>query len=342
MKDIDKIIQTYVKDGDPGIAVGMVAHGQVMYRKGYGLAHLESACSVTPTTIFCLASLTKSFTATAILLLEQQKRLYVYDMVSTYLPDFPYPGITIAHLLSHTSGLQDIPWKAFVESWSKKKQARAAGKPLSWQARWQVRSSLLNEMRQETEPGNRFSYTNYGYQLLGLIIEAITNMSYEAFLHLAIFTPLAMETACLVTEVEHNSRIAQSYMQDGGWRIVPFSPRHSLAYSSGGVCASLDDLMRWDRSFHTHQLLEKDTQKRMFTPFQLNDGHCAPYGFGWYVSQKNQRSIVYHGGTLAGYAHFFTRSLDENFSLLLLANNASFRAHRVELTRELSAQIGIL
>lgn len=181
--EIDEIVNAQIGKDEPGVAVAVVEEGELVRCKGYGLANLEWSIPVQPDTVFRLASLTKQFTAAAIMLLAQQGKLRIGDPITTYLPDYPMHGreITIAHLLTHTSGItpyNDV--EGFFERYSRN--------PLSQE----TAVALFKDLPLQFEPGTRFKYNNSGYYLLGLIIEAVSGKSYEEFVREQLFLLLKM------------------------------------------------------------------------------------------------------------------------------------------------------
>src|SRR5579863_4863499 len=183
LSEIDQIVSQEIDLQGPGVAIAVVKDGKPMHSKGYGVANLEWNCPIRPDTVFRLASITKQFTATAIMLLERQGKLHLDDPVTTYLPDYPTHDrtITITHLLNHISGIKSYTsLDNFMADISKKDVSP---------------SDLLayfKDLPPEFEPGTRFLYNNSGYHLLGLIIEKIAEMSYEQFIQQHIFQPLDM------------------------------------------------------------------------------------------------------------------------------------------------------
>ena len=180
---INAILTTEIDTQGPGAAVAIVKDGSLLYCKGHGLANIEWGMPIAPDTVFALASITKPFTATAILLLEAQGKLRLDDLITVYVPDYPMHGydITITHLLTHTSGIKSYTsLDGFGEHLSKRDLSH------------DELIALFKDHPLEFEPGSQFRYNNSGYLLLGRIIEAVSGMSYEAFVRTQIFQPLGM------------------------------------------------------------------------------------------------------------------------------------------------------
>src|SRR5260370_2319539 len=312
---IDSLISSSIEPGGPGVAVAIAQNGVSIHAQGYGLANLEWQSPITSKTVFRLASLTKPFTSSAILLLEQQGKLRLNDPITTYLPDYPMPGetITIEHLLTHTSGLKnysDLP--DLTESWY-----RTDHSP-------QEMCDLFAHVPLEFTPGTRFSYSNSGYALLGLMIETITGMSYEAFIYQNIFAPLEMTHSYYMKPETIIPQRAAGYMRtNDSYQYAPLSSI-TTAYASGGLGSSLDDLLRWDHAWRTSRLFNQETQERITTPFTLASGESSTYGFGWFVERMMEQRVAYHPGGAKGFSTLMVRFLDHPITLIVLANQSNY------------------
>jgi CubicO group peptidase (beta-lactamase class C family) len=183
LTEIDQIVRQEIDLQGPGVAIAVVKEGKPVHIEGYGVANLEWDCPIRPDTVFRLASITKQFTATAIMLLEHQGKLRLDDSITIYLPDYPTHDrtITITHLLNHTSGIKSYTsLDIFVTDIAKKDMSPAD------------LLAYFKNLPLEFEPGTRFLYNNSGYHLLGLLIEKLAEMSYEQFIQQFIFQPLGM------------------------------------------------------------------------------------------------------------------------------------------------------
>ncbi len=284
--------------------------GQVIVSKGYGMANVELDVPNTPKTVFRLASITKQFTATAIMMLQERGKLNVNDPFCKYLTDCPpvWQPITIRHLLTMTSGIPGVtalelgplrglpvPWDQWLEATGKK--------PLDF------------------APGEKFKYANSGYTLLGFIIERVSGKSYGEFLQENIFTPLGMKQ----TGYEDPRRIiknrATGYRQLPGDPItnVPYAEMIGL-YAAGGIYSTTEDLLLWDKALYTDKLLSRKSIDEMFTPFkEMYPGKA--YAYGWWTSQKSGRQEIAHGGNLAGFITYIARYPSERVTVIVLSNN---------------------
>lgn len=276
----------------PGAAVAVVRDGQVLLMKGYGMADISKATPVSPTTLLRLGSVTKPFTAIAILQLVEAGKIELDDRLSMYVTDFPQADrIRISNLISHTAGVPD-----FVSLEDAK------------------RSPL------EFEPGSRISYTNNGYNLLGQVIEKASGQPWDEYLRDHIFAPLGMKSTGFDKAVELAGRaIGYEMGQDGAY--APIADQDvRLAYAAGGLYSTLEDMVRWEQALEAGKLLRRETLERASMPAQLSDGRKAPYGQGWMTTDYRGLREVGHGGDVVGFNTYFARYPDEKFTVIVLSN----------------------
>jgi len=308
---IDHIVRQELDPQGPGVAIAVVAAGRPVYRAGYGSANLEWDCPIRPDTVFRLASLTKQFTATAIMLLERQGKLRLDDPLTTYLPDYPTHGqtITLTQLLTHTSGIRSYTELADVVA-AIAKQDLAPGDLLAY----------FQDLPLDFAPGTRFRYNNSGYHLLGLIIERVAGVGYEQFIQQHIFRPLGMQQSYYM----HNDTIIPR--RASGYASTPAGYRQAdylnmmIPYAAGSLGSTVEDLIRWDAALRDGRLLDAATQERMYTPVQLADGRTEDYGFGVRATAYAGRRLIAHGGSIPGFHTFLARFIDDAATIAVLAN----------------------
>jgi CubicO group peptidase (beta-lactamase class C family) len=318
---IDTLVNAYLTAGGPGAVVGISRGGESLHRQGYGQASLEWNTPIETDTVFRVASLTKQFTATAILMLQMQGRLHIEDALTSYLPDCPleWQAIRLRHLLTHTSGIVNV-------SELPQFQAQAA-QDLSLQEIIE----LFRPIPLAFEPGTNFSYSNSGYHLLGLVVEQVTGIGYEDFVRSAIFEPLGM----LHSYFQHVTPIvpkrANGYITVGE-RIMTAPYASTIAtHSSGALETTLDDLFIWERALHNHSLLDAATQSLMFTPLLLPDGRLVEYGLGWSFSSYRGKRLMCHGGWTNGFRSLIAKFLEDDLTIIILANHRDFSIERIAL-----------
>lgn len=293
----------------PGGAVLVAERGTILYSQGYGWADVEGRRPMTPTTRVCIASITKQFTGTAILILARQGKLDLDSPVQLYLPDFSHAAVTVRQLATHTSGLPDF-----------------------------VTYEEAMELPLDAAPGDRLNYSNTGYTALGRLIKQVSGQSYLTFLQDNIFKPLGMSNSGLDAP-ETVAMRARGYLFDGsGYHPIP-DESVAGAFSAGGLYSTVEDLFRWDQAWFDDRLLDARYREIGMSSFRLNDGRNAPYGFGWMLSEFRGLREVGHGGDLPGFNSYIARYPEQQFTVIVLSNvgmrppgplpSASDLAHRI-------------
>ena len=284
--------------------------GKVIVSKGYGLANVEFDAPNTPQTVFRLASVTKQFTAAAIMMLQERGKLNVNDPACKYLENCPaqWQPVTIRHLLTMTHGIPGV---------SALELGPLRGLPVPWD-QW-LEATAKKPL--EFTPGEKFKYSGSGYTLLGFIIERVSGKSYGDFLQENIFTPLGMKQ----TGYEDPSRIIKN--RATGYKQLPGDPITNLPYreiirmyASGGIYSTTEDLLLWDNALYTEKLLSKKSIDEMSTPFrEMYPGKS--YAYGLWTSQKYGRTEIAHGGNATGFITYFARYPSDRVSVIVLSNN---------------------
>lgn len=296
----------------PGCAVG-VQQGRQTTLAAFGSADLEHHVPNTPTSIFEAGSVSKQFTAAAILLLAQDGKLRLDDDIRKYLPEMPDYGatITLNHLLSHTSGLRDWGTLAAIEGWPRTMRAMSQEDVLALAAR----QTALNY-----SPGSEYSYTNTGYNLLAIIVERVSGQSFPQFTHERIFQPLGMRSTSWRDDfrriVEHRSI---AYVKDGNLyeQEMPFEN----AIGNGGLLTTVEDLLTWNEAL-SNRRLGSYVQQEMERQATLNDGRRIKYARGVRITNRNGYSEISHDGATAGYRTWLARFPSQGISIAILCNAA--------------------
>jgi CubicO group peptidase (beta-lactamase class C family) len=284
--------------------------GQPIVSKSYGMANVELDVPNTPDTVFRLASLTKQFTAAAIMMLQERGKLSVNDPICKHLTDCPaaWQPITIRHLLTMTSGIPNLTALDL---------GPLQGLPVPWD-QWLV---AMKKKPMEFAPGERFQYVNPNYTLLGFIIERLSGKSYGDFLQENIFTPLGMKHSGYEDPRRIIKNRATGYRQLPGDPIanVPYAEIVAL-YAAGGVYSTTKDLLLWDQALYPDKLLSRQSLDEMYTPFrEMLPG--KGYGYGLWSSRKHGRQEIAHGGNLAGFITYIARYPAERVTVIVLSNN---------------------
>lgn len=318
---VDSLMAPYAASGMPGAAVLVVHDGRVVIEKGYGLAEVETHRRVDARTDFRLASLTKQFTATAIMLLVADHRLRYDDAIGPLLPELPSwaKGVTVRQLLNHTGGLPD--YEDFVPD-SQTRQVHDAEIP-----------ALISHATGPTfAPGTRYAYSNTGYVLLALVVERASGRRFADFLHDRIFAPLGM-TGTVAYE-------AGRAMPTGARRVMDHDRAYGYTVSSsgvartdqsntsatlgdGGVYTSVHDLAKWDRALERHTLVSADAQRLAWTPPTLPHDSATQYGFGWFVDQDHGTMRLTHHGESRGFTNAILRYPERRITVIVLTNRTT-------------------
>jgi CubicO group peptidase (beta-lactamase class C family) len=297
----------------PGAAVAVVSKGEVIKARGYGEANVEHHVPVKAGTVFQSGSLGKMFTAAAVMLLAEEGRLALTDSIRKHLPDAPpsWEPITLRHLLTHTSGIPDYTPGTidFRRDYSEEELRRIAYR-----------------LKLEFPAGARWSYSNTAYDLLGLVVGAASGRFYGDLLEERVFAPLGMKTARVISEEEIVADRAAGYRLAGGeiknqeW-VAP--ALNTLA--SGALYFSVLDLIAWERALRSGAILKQESWREMYGPVRLNSGRTYPYGFGWNIEHVAGRRVRQHTGSWQGFKAQFRRYVDEDLTIILLANLAQAR-----------------
>jgi CubicO group peptidase (beta-lactamase class C family) len=319
---VDAIFQDYARPDAPGASVMVIKNGKVLFKKAYGLANLEDKTPCATGTNYRLASLTKQFTAAAVMLLVERKKLSYDSTLDDLFPGFPAYGkqITVRHLLNHSSGLIDYEDLIPKETITPLKDA-------------QVLELLKREKGTYFPPGSKFQYSNSGYALLALIVEAASHTSFASFLGTNIFKPLGMrETVAFEKGVSAVKHRAYGYWKraDGSDRFVRKDQSlTSSVLGDGGVYSSVEDLYKWDQALYTDRLLNRASIKEAFTPgVKIND-EGEGYGFGWFVATYRGLRTVWHYGSTTGFRATIERFPDQRFTVIVLVNRNEADAHQL-------------
>ena len=314
---IDTIMQAYQGDV-PGASVLVIRDGKAVLRKGYGLANLEDHEVATAATNYRLASVSKQFTAAAILLLVEDGRLGLDDRMRQWLPSLPAAteAITIRHLLTHTGGMIDY------EDVMPATQAS------------QLRDSDVLHLLESQDhlyfaPGSDYRYSNGGYSMLALIVEKVSGLRFEDFLKQRIFEPLGMShTLAYVNGGPPVSNRAYGYSEtETGWTRSDQSLT-SAVLGDGGIYSSIDDLARWDAALYENRLLSDASRQLAFTAWTPTDDADVAYGFGWRITGET----LWHSGESIGFRNVIVRYPQQHLSVIILSNRNDPEPYRMALT----------
>ncbi len=303
-------VERAFKADEPGAVVIVVRDGQVLLRDTMGMANLELAVPMRPEMVFRLGSVTKQFTAAAILLLVQQGRLSLDDDINKYLPDYPNQGqrITIAQLLTHTAGITsytDVP--AF---WRQQRSDLSSEELLDF----------FKNRPMDFVPGERWHYSNSGYAVLGALIEKVSGQGYGEFVEQHIFQPLGMVHSSLDRTDRIIAGRVPGYKKVGSSFVNADYMSMTLPYAAGALLSTVDDLALWDAALYTDGLVSQDLLQRSWLPAQLRDGRDTHYAFGWLTSTLDGLHLLSHAGGINGFSSMVARVPATHVYVAVLTN----------------------
>jgi CubicO group peptidase (beta-lactamase class C family) len=292
---IDALFSDFNKPGTPGASLAVIKDGHVFYSKAYGLADVDNNVKASTSTNYRLASVTKQFTATAILKLVDQGKLSLESRLVDVLPGFPVYArdVRIRHLLNHTSGLVD--YEDFVPDTQTVQVLDA-----------DVLRLLSNIDSMYFPAGARFRYSNSGFALLALIVERASGQPFAQFMK-----------QNGISSVD-NRAFGHSRTDKGFVRTDQSNT--SAVLGDGGIYSSVEDLVKWDQDLNANQLISSLLRRESFIPGVLNDGTQTKYGFGWYVEPYKNLSSVYHTGSTCGFRNAIFRLPEQHLTVIVLTN----------------------
>lgn len=308
-RKVDACVQPYLEMKAFSGSILIARGGEILLAKGYGLANYELDVPNTPRTKFHLASISKTFTSAAVMILEERGALTVQDPLAKYIPDYPNGDkISIHHLLVHTSGIPNINDFPEYGDWSRFPQTTAG---------------LVEKVKNRPlkfEPGERYNYSNSNFNVLAYIIERVSGRSYGDFLKEAIFDPLGMR------DTAHDGRAAAlvidaaSGYTPAGYEDLEKTPclDWTIKTGNGSIYSTVQDLYKWDRALYTEEILSRASLEKTFTP------HVdETVGYGWFIGRRLNRLCIRMSGRSPGFQGEIQRYADDDACVIVLGNNYS-------------------
>ena len=296
----------------PGGVIGVIREGKLIFKKAYGLANFESKESNNTATLFNLGSASKQFTAAAILLLANEKKLSVKDDIRKYLPDIPdygYP-ITIENLIHHSSGIKSFDGLRLM-----------AGTLFTEENQEGTYKLIVRQKTLNFRPGEEYEYSNSGYILLAKIIEKASGMKFSKFMEERIFRPIGLDRSFIYDDPEKTgTNTATGNKWGGDEKFMRSADLKSTAVGQSNVYSCVDDLLQWDNNFYKNRLGGWDFSKEMTTLMPLNNGNKSNYAFGLEISQFNGLKTISHQGGTEGFQAIYIQIPSEKFSVVCLFN----------------------
>ncbi len=307
----DLLFQQYDTLQTSGISVLVIKNGKKIYDRSFGLSNIETREKTSSLSNYRIASVTKSFTAMAIMMLRDDDRLSLSDSLTKYFPETaPYGNtVTIRQLLNHTAGLPN-----YGNLLPPNQQ-----EPLS-------DLDVLNILERQDStlfpPGSRFDYSNSAYVMLGLIIEKASGLPYAEFLQKRIFQPLQMEHTTVNNRSGNIANRAYGYSLADGKPIPKDQSIFSYLQGDGGIYSSTHDFYNWDQALYTEKLITAGTMKETFTE-SARRSNAVAYGYGWEIEQRFGLERIFHAGGTSGFSSYYVRYPARKFSIIVFANQST-------------------
>ena len=308
---IQEVVEEYAAEGYFNGSI-MIAHkGNIIYKGSFGYANIETKNAITSSTLFPIASLTKQFTATAIMILQEKGKLSIDDKISNYLKiPSTMQNIPIKNLMNHSSGIPDY-WQNDIKN---------------------NKDSIFNfHFKHDTllfAPNTDHSYCNSGYFLLGQIIASVSEKTYSEFLNENIFEPIGMNHTFVYDGNKYNRAIGY----DENWNQNDYL----MTTADGGILSTVNDLYLWDKALSENVILSKENKNMMFEPLTLKNGHIINYGFGWDINENN-KNIISHTGWLASFGAYNQYDVENDYYIILLSNQ--IRPELMDLINDINKKL---
>lgn len=310
-QQLDQVARHYYRADAPGAAVLVTRNGQVLLRAGYGLADLENPAPITPDTVFQIGSLTKQFTAVAILQLVEAGKVALDVDFRRYLPEFPATGgkVTVEQLLNHTSGIVN-----YTSLPSYKDIQRKTVVP-------QLIVDQVKDQPRDFPPGTRYKYNNTAFALLGMIVEKVSGMGYAQYLETHVYPRAGLAHTAYNDLRKPLARRAHGYAQqvDATFRNADYTDM-SVPFSAGALLSTVDDLANWTEAVDAGRVVSRELVDKAWTAGALSDGTSIRYGYGWGIGTDFDSRVIRHNGVIPG---FFAAALwmpDERIFVAVLTN----------------------
>ena len=308
-KDANELLNSSFNNG-PGCAALVSVKGNTEYTYCTGMANVELEVPVKLEHKFRIGSITKQFTAIGIMILEERGKLDVNDSIQKYIPTFPVKKntVTIEHLLTHTSGIKSYTTPDIMDE--------------DFMRIYHHPDSLVNSFSEfplEFEPGSEFSYSNSGYHLLGLIIEAASGMSYSSFIKKEIFDKAGMKNS----RTDSNKEIIKNRISGYDPFFGPVNAQYidmSIPYSAGNILSTVSDLNLWYKALFNYEIVKKETLTRAHTPYQLSTGEMSTYAYGWGVDTIQGQPVIRHSGGIPGFLSNGIYFTEQGILTIVLSN----------------------
>ncbi len=310
---VDALFRHFDEGIQPGAAVLVIKDGEVVFQRGYGYADLEDKVRIDADSSFRLGSVSKQFTTMAVTVLAEDGKLNYDDLLTAHVPELDdWPGVTIRHLMHHTSGIPDYYENGYYAEYDPEGPMSKMGDLVEIMSRYPDA---------DFSPGEDYVYNNAAYEVLAIVVERASGMSFSDFLADRVFATASMTTATTFNSSRPDipNRVLGYSKTDDGFEINDFDQFNDML-GDGGVYATLKDFVAWDRSLYANTVVSEETLAETFTSGQLNGGSSTNYGFGWSVEALRGHRSIGHGGSWVGFRTAFYRYPEEKLAIAVLTN----------------------
>ena len=316
LNEVKREVNHYINEARFNGSIAIAKDGVVIFEKHHGLADMEKELPITDSSRFQLASVSKQFTAAAILKLYQEGKVNLDSSLTTYLPELPYEDVKIRHLLTHKAGFPSYMWLI----------ARHWNEPHAPSNADIVDMIADHPVKLYFEPGEKFNYSNTGYCLLASVVERASGLSFDEFLNNRFFRPLNMDDTFAFSSLskEYTSKMVKGYRYNGGHYSKVHLNLMDGAYGDKGVFSTATDLVKWAEALKNGEAVDESLVNSAFSGSALTDGESIEYGYGFRVKNVNDYEMVFHNGSWSGFRTTLRTFPEEGLTIVILSNN-SFR-----------------
>ena len=291
-KSVDSLVAPKFEGNQPGISILIAKKGQIVYKKAFGSANIELNTAMQPDNVFRIGSITKQFTAVAILQLVEQEKISLQDSVQKYIKDFPAKGytITIENLLTHTSGIVDFTAKDDPDPYIERRDFTP--------------EFLINYIKNDPlhfKPGSKYEYSNSNYLLLGYIIQLVSGENYHQYMAGHVLKPAGLEHTLYAEEHTAVPGRVQGYTHYSGSFDNCDYQTLSLGFACGDLLSNTEDLLKWNEAVVAGKLISEASLKKAFSPYKLANGTYSSYGYGWFIDTTYGSPCIHHEGQTSGF-----------------------------------------
>ncbi len=310
-KSFDSLVAPQFEGNQPGISILVARKGQVVYKKAFGSANIELNVPMQPDMVFRIGSITKQFTAVAILQLAEQGKLSLQDSIQKYVKDFPSKGqtITIENLLTHTSGLVDYTSIDDPDPFAERRD---------FKPEW-----LIDHFKKEPlqfKPGTKYSYSNSNYLLLGYIVQLVSGENYHQYMAEHVIKPAGLQHTLYADEHMAVPGRVQGYTHYRGVFDNCDYQTLSLGFACGDLLSTTEDLFNWNKAVLSGKLISAPSVRKAFSPYKLADGTFSTYGYGWFIETIYGSPCIHHEGQTSGFIALEKYFPDEDTYVAILTN----------------------